>query len=88
MAQNNDDIRPGMYFKNVTPHDSNRIQDGDSNDVLTRGILLGVAGDIAIKDQDDTTVVISGLAAGVIHPISTYLIMSTSTTASDICVFW
>lgn len=88
MSKNNDDIRPGMNFKNVTPHDSNRIQDADSNDVLTRGILLGVAGDIAVKDQDNTTVVISGLAAGVIHPISTYQIMSTSTTASDICVFW
>ena len=88
MSKNNDDIRPGMNFKNVTPSDANRIQDADSNDVLTRGILLGVAGDIAIKDQDNTTVVISGLAAGVIHPISTYQIMSTSTTATDICVFW
>ena len=88
MAQNNDDIRPGMMFKNVTPADGTRIQDADSNDVLTRGILLGVAGDIAIKDQDNTTVVISGLAAGVIHPISTYEILATGTTATDICVFW
>lgn len=85
-----DNLVPALYFKNVTPSDSARIQDSNSNDILTRGILLGVAGDIAIKDQNNDTVIISGLAAGVIHPISTYQIMSASsgTTATDICVFY
>ena len=88
MAQNNDDIRPAYDFKNVTPNDSATIQDADSKTIITRGILLGVAGDIAVKNQKDETVVISGLAAGVIHPVSTSKILATSTTASDICVFW
>ena len=83
-----DNLVPALYFKNVTPSDSVRIKDADSNDILTRGILLGVAGDIAIKDQKNNTVVISGLVAGVIHPIATYQILSTGTAATGIVCFY
>jgi hypothetical protein len=77
-------LLPAKNFINVTPSDSALLNDG----IACRGILLGVAGDIAIKNVFDVTVVISGLVAGVIHPISTKQILSTSTTATDICVFY
>jgi hypothetical protein len=75
-------VLPARYFLNVTPSDSTRLT------YETRGILLGVAGDIAIADVTGASVVISGLVAGIIHPISTFKIFSTGTTASDICVLW
>jgi len=83
MSQLNN-ITPAVKPVNVTPHDTNYIVD----EIPCKGILLGVAGDIAIKDVNGTTVVVSGLAAGVIHPISTNRILSTSTTATDICAFF
>ena len=79
---NINELYPARKFANVTT--------SDSTDLISRsrGILLGVAGDIAIHDENGNTVVISALAAGVIHPISTKRILATSTTATDICIFY
>ena len=78
---------PSSKFANITASDTALLE--YQGEVMScRGILLGTAGDIAVKDDDNTTVVISGLAAGIVHPISTDQILATSTTASDICVFF
>lgn len=53
----------------------------------TRGISCGTAGNIAVKNDQGTTVVIP-IAAGIIHPIATYQILSTSTTALTITAFF
>ena len=86
-------IDTGSQFINVTTSDTLPLKyvsavTSNLEPRACRGILLGVAGNIAIKDDNDTTVIISGLAAGIIHPISTSQIMSTNTTASDIACFF
>ena len=61
----------------------------DSKPVKTRGISIGVAGDLAIKDSLGNNVIIpaASLAIGMIHPIETSQIRSTGTTATSI-VAW
>jgi len=71
-------------FINVTPSDSVNIND----EIPCRGILLGVAGNISVLNAFGTAVTISGLSAGIIHPISTKRIRSTGTTATGIVAFF
>lgn len=78
---NINELYPARYFVNITPSDSTILQ-------RFRGIMLGVAGNVAIKDENDNTVVIAGLAAGIIHPISSKRIMATGTTATGIVTFY
>lgn len=68
----------------VTPHDTNKILDNNK----TKGILLGGAGTLAVIDDHGNAVTITGLAAGVIHPIATNVIKSTGTSATNICAFF
>lgn len=55
-----------------------------------RGISFAVAGDLAIKDDQDTTVIIpnGSLAAGSIHPISTQQVLATGTAATGIVAYF
>lgn len=53
----------------------------------TRGISCAVAGNVAIKNDQGASVTIF-LSAGAIHPISTYQIMSTNTTATGIVAYF
>jgi len=80
-------IDPSNQFINVTTSDT-LLLEYNGSPATCRGILLGGVGDIAIKDDNNTTVVISGLAAAIIHPIATQQILATSTTATDIAVFF
>lgn len=64
---------------NITPHDSNEFE-------KCRGILLGVAGDLAFVNEDGTTTIVVGLAAGVWQQMSTTRILATGTTATNICI--
>jgi len=80
-------IDPSNQFINVTPSDTDLLK-YNGNVSTCRGILLEVAGDIAIKDDENNTVVIAGLAAGVIHPIATQQILSTNTTATGIVAYF
>lgn len=75
-------IYPSNNFENITPN--------DSTDLLqpTRGILLGAAGAIAIYNEASSSVTLSNLAVGVIHPITTKRILSTGTIASGIVAFY
>jgi len=52
--------------------------------------MIGTAGDLAVKDDEGTTVVIpsNALAVGIIHPICTSQVMSTGTTCSEIVAFF
>lgn len=55
-----------------------------SGENRTKGIYVGVTGDVSVKMADGSTVVFKALAAGVVHYISITQVMSTSTTATDI----
>jgi len=50
----------------------------------TKGIYVGVTGNLRVLMVDGTTVTFVGIAAGVIHPIAAVRVYSTSTTASSI----
>ena len=76
----------------VTPSDTALLTYVNSEGATVKGacraILLEVAGDLAVKDSNNTTVVIPGLAAGILHPISTQQILSTGTGATGITAFF
>lgn len=54
----------------------------------TKGIYVGVTGDLNVVMASGSTVLFKALAAGVVHPISAKRIMSTSTTATDIVALY
>jgi len=47
-------------------------------------LYVGVTGDVSLVEWDGTTIVLTGLAAGVWHPIYSLQINSSGTTASNI----
>ena len=70
-------ISPAAAAAAVTPGDATYIDP-------TRGLYVGVSGDVKVIMVDGTTVTYTGLAAGIIHPISCVLVYSTDTTATNI----
>ena len=62
----------------ITPSDS-----ADLN-YLTRGLYVGVSGDVAVVMADGKSVTFVSLAAGIIHPLSVQRVDSTNTTATSI----
>jgi hypothetical protein len=62
----------------ITPHDTDELVR------VTRGIYVGVAGDVTVKMFSDDIVTFKDLAAGVIHPIRVKLVYDTGTDATDI----
>jgi hypothetical protein len=63
----------------ITPHDSNDLAD------VTRGLYVGVSGDVRVILAGDTSAVtLTGLAAGMVHPLRVKRVLSTSTTATGI----
>jgi len=51
---------------------------------FARWLYVGTSGDVSIVKWDGSTQVISGLAAGVFHPIYSIQVNTTGTTALDI----
>lgn len=80
-------ISSASKFAVVTPSDTALLEwNGDK--YATKGIMVGVTGNIAVKDENGTSVTIVGVAAGIILPISTNQILSTGTTATSITAFF
>lgn len=50
----------------------------------TRGIYIGAPGDVKVTMFDGSEVAFTGLAVGVIHPISVTRVYVTGTTATGI----
>ena len=76
-----ENITPSAEADAITPNDSTRFKP-------TRGLYVGVSGDVKVIMLDGTTVTFTGLAAGVIHPISCVLVYSTDTTATNIVALY
>lgn len=59
--------------------------DGTEFSRITRGIFVGVAGNVAVifaDDPDAAPVTLTGLAVGVWHPMQVRRVMATNTTAT------
>lgn len=55
---------------------------------VSRGIIVGVSGDVAVITLGGETVTLPALAAGIIHPFRVSRIKLTGTTATGIKVVW
>jgi hypothetical protein len=78
---------PASQAASITPSDTNTL--GDDTDVLaSRGVYVGVSGDLAVVMKDGAAVTFVGLAAGVVHPLQVRQIKSTGTTATDVAIVW
>lgn len=70
--------RPAENAFAVTPNnDADLAED-------TRGLYVGVSGDVKVDLVGGTTVTFVNLAAGVIHPIRARRVYATGTDAGDI----
>jgi hypothetical protein len=80
---------PAKHFQAVTPSDIADIDDSSTASTIeTRGIYIGTAGDLTVKDSDGNNVLFKNLLAGIVYPIATHRVMSTGTTAGDIVAMW
>lgn len=63
----------------ITPND------GADLAVFTRGLYIGVAGDVVVDMVDSgASITFTALAAGVIHPLRVKRVRATGTTATNI----
>jgi hypothetical protein len=69
---------PAINASAVTPSDSTDLTD------TSRGLYVGVSGDVKVTMAGGAAVTFVGLAAGVIHPIRASRVWSTGTTATSI----
>lgn len=58
--------------------------DGSDLSYVTRGLYVGVSGDVKADMEDGTTVTFTAMAAGVVHPLRVKRVYSTGTTATNI----
>lgn len=69
---------PPSHAFTITPSDDEELT------FMTRGIYLGVAGDVAVQLQSGDIVTFVGMAAGMIHPLRLRQVYATGTTATGI----
>lgn len=69
---------PPRHHFDVTPNDGTDLA------TVTRGIYVGVSGNVKITNVSGDTVTYTNLAAGVHHPMCAARIWSTGTTATGI----
>jgi hypothetical protein len=65
----------------ITPSDTDKIQ-------LTRGIYVGVSGNLAVLNDDDTTVIYKNVAGGYQFGVHTTQVLSTGTTATELIALY
>lgn len=51
---------------------------------VTRGLYVGVQGNVRVALEDGSIVTLVAMAAGVVHPFAVKRVYSTSTTATDL----
>jgi hypothetical protein len=65
----------------VTPSDTVNLVDG-----VSRGLYVGVTGNVAILPPSGVLTTLPGVAAGIWHPVCALRIYATGTTATSIVV--
>lgn len=66
----------------ITPDDDNDLA------TSTRGLYVGVSGDVKVTLVGGVTVTFGALAAGVVHPLRVQRVHSTDTDATGIIGVW
>jgi hypothetical protein len=69
---------PVTKAADITPNDSTDLA------AVTRGIYVGVSGDLKVDMFEGGTVVFKDIAAGVIHPLRVTRVYDGGTDATDI----
>lgn len=70
-----------VKLRAVTPSDTTVLN--------CKGFFVGVAGDVAVIAQEDSSAVtLTGCTAGTVYPIACNKIMSTDTDADDIVALY
>jgi hypothetical protein len=59
----------------VTPHDTNELSN------ITRGLYLGVTGDVTVVMANGDEIQFLNMAAGIIHPLRVKIVKDTGTDA-------
>lgn len=63
----------------ITPHNTDELTS------ITRGLYVGVSGDVVcILNGDTSAVTLKGMAGGIWHPLRVKVLKSTGTTATDL----
>jgi len=76
-------IAPSEEFVVITPSDTLLLNYGDpSKPRKTKGIYVGGAGNITVKNSAGSTVLFTAPPVGSILPIVTQQVMATNTTAT------
>lgn len=71
---------PALSGFAITPSDSADLPGGN----FTRGILVGVGGNLKVTYQDGSVDTLPNLIAGVVHALCVRRVWSTGTTATGI----
>ena len=73
---------PASSAAAVTPNDSTNLSN------ITRGVYIGVGGNMKVTMEDGQTLLFTGLSAGAIYPLRLTRIWADTTTASSIVALW
>lgn len=76
-------LAPALNFTGITPTNSVAFSFG-----LTRGLYVGVGGDITIYDADGTGVLFKNVPTGSTLPVRAGGVASTGTAATDIVALY
>lgn len=76
-------IYPIPNWEAVTPSDTLKLS-FQGKSARSHAIVVGVDGNVAVRNQDGSSAVIKGLVAGGQYSIQTDQILATGTSASDI----
>jgi hypothetical protein len=74
-------INPAAGAVAVTPNDSTNI-------APTRGVYVGVSGDLAVHMINGDIVTFVGVAAGIAHPFQVVRVLDTGTDADSIVALY
>jgi len=69
---------PAADATSITP------DDGTVLTATTKGLYVGVGGDLAVRMKDGTTLTFIGVGSGAILPLRVDIVLATGTTATDI----
>jgi hypothetical protein len=69
---------PGEDADEIVPHDANELT------YVTRAIYVGGAGNMSVVTAKGTSVVFTGLPAGIVLPVRIRKVLATGTTATNL----